>query len=66
MLFIYLLVLRIVSTRASCTYRARATVLFRASSRVVHDVRVCRAPFARITHYPRARLNRSLIITHVS
>jgi hypothetical protein len=54
-------------------YRAHSAVLFRARRRVssARVVRTrcrapCHAPFARIMRCPHARLNRSLIITHVS
>jgi hypothetical protein len=50
-------------------YRARDAVLFRARRRVssARVVRTrCHAPFARIARCLHARLNRSLIITHVS
>jgi hypothetical protein len=62
--------------RATVLFRARRRESFASVARVVRTrcrapfalpcaVHVCRAPFARIARCPHARLNRSLIITHV-
>jgi hypothetical protein len=64
----YLLVSRIVLARTPYACCARTVHVSQCcfACVVVCRSHMSRAPFTRITRYPRARLNRSLIITDVS